>query len=62
MSKVVLENGLTAWYFSLSKYVQPAVKNVKESLAKKDAKLSSCANAPLSSNYIPDIAFNGLEK
>ena len=53
MSKVVLENGLTAWSFSLSQYVQTAVKNVKESLAKQDAKWTARANTPLSSTISP---------
>ena len=59
MSKFMLENGLTAWSFSLSQYVQTAVKNVKESLAKQDAKLPSSAKTPLSSNYRPDIDISG---
>ena len=48
MSKVVLENGLTAWSFSLLQYVQTAVNNAKESLTKQDAKLPARANTPLS--------------
>ena len=59
MSKVVLENGLTAWYFSSSQYFQTAVKNVEECLAKQDAKLPARANTPLSSNYRPEIDVSG---
>ena len=59
MSKVVLENGLTEWSFSSSQYVQTAVKNVKEYLAKQDAKLPACANTPLSSNCCPEIDVSG---
>ena len=55
MSKFVLENGLTAWSLSSSQYVQTAVKNVKEFLAKQDAKLPARANTYLSSNYRPEI-------
>ena len=59
MSRVVLDNGLTAWSFSSSQYVQTAVKNVNESLAKQDAKLPARANTPLSSNYCPEINVSG---
>ena len=59
MSKVVLENGLTSWSFSSLQYVQTAVENVKESLAKQDAKLPARANTPLSSNYRPEIDVSG---
>ena len=59
MSKFVLDNGLTAWSFSSSQYVQTAVKNVKESLAKQDAKFPASANTPLSSNYRPEIDVPG---
>ena len=59
MSRVVLDNGLTAWYFSLSQYVQTSVKNVKESLTKQDAKFPARANTLLFSNYCPDIDVTG---
>ena len=55
MSKVVLNNGPTAWSFLSSQYVQTAVNNVEKSLAKQDAKLPAHANTPLSSNYRPEI-------
>ena len=47
MSKVVLRNSLTAWSFSSSHYVQTALKNVKESLAKQDAKFPDRATHTL---------------
>ena len=59
MSKFVLDNGLTLWSFSSLQYVQTAVKNVKESLAKQDVKLPARADTPLSSNYRPDIDVSG---
>ena len=59
MLKVVLENGLTAWSLSSSQYLQTAVKNVKESLAKHDEKFPACANTPLSSKYRPEINVSG---
>ena len=59
MSKVTLDNGVEAWAFSSSQYVQTTVKNVEESMAKKNAKLPSRANVPLSSNYRPEIDVTG---
>ena len=59
MSKVVLENGIIAWSFSSSQYFQTEVNNVKESLAKQDAKFPARANTLLSSNYRPDIDVSG---
>ena len=55
MPKVVLENGLTAWSFTSSQYVQTSVNTVKESRAQQDAKFPARANTPLSSNYRPEI-------
>ena len=59
MSKVTLENGVEAWAFSSSQYVQTAVKNVEELLAKKNIKLPARTNTPLSSNYRPEIDVSG---
>ena len=36
--KVLLENGVNAWAFSSSQYVQTAVKNVEEYLKSEDSK------------------------
>ena len=55
MSKVTLDNGVEAWAFSSSQYVQTAVKNVEEAMAKQNAKLPARANKPLSSDYRPEI-------
>ena len=55
ISKVVMENSSTAWSFSSSQYVQSAVKNVEDSLAKLGEKLPARANTPLTSNYHPEI-------
>ena len=52
MSKVVMENSTTAWLLSSSQYVQPAVKNVEDSLAKQNKKLPAHANTLLSSSDI----------
>ena len=53
--KVELENGVKAWAFSSSQYVQAAVKNVETYLAKCGEKLPNKANTPLSSCYRPEI-------
>ena len=55
MSKVVMENGSTAWSFSSSQYVPSAVKNIEDSLAKQGEKLTARANTLLTSNYRPEI-------
>ena len=54
ISKVVLKNGVTAWSFSPTQYVQSAVKNVEEYLATHGSKLPSRAYTPMSSNYRPE--------
>eukprot|EP00980_Cylindrotheca_fusiformis_P000893 scaffold235_cov88-Cylindrotheca_fusiformis.AAC.1 len=59
--KVVLENGVTCWAFSSSQYVQAAVKNVEEYLAKRHAKgdmtykLPSKAETPMTTAYRPEL-------
>lgn len=55
VSQVVLENGVTAYAFSSSKYVQEAIKNVDEYLEERERKLQSKARNPLSSEYRPEI-------
>ena len=53
--KVVLENGVEAWGFSLSQYVQEAVKNVDRHLARKDRKLPARAGSPMQTSYRPEL-------
>jgi hypothetical protein len=55
MSKVTMENDATAWTFSLSQYVQAAVKNVEKYCEENDVKLPPRAETPLTSNYRPEI-------
>ena len=55
VSKVTLENGVKAYSFSCSKYVQAAVNNVTDHLEKIGLKLPSRTKTPLSSNYRPEI-------
>ena len=51
VSKVTLENGVDAWAFSSSQYVQSAVKNVKDYLQRNGKSLPKRANTPFTSNY-----------
>ena len=47
MRKVTFENGVKAWGFSSSQYVQAAVKNVEEYLMTTERKLPSKALTPI---------------
>ena len=56
--KVQLENGVWAWSFSLSQYVQSAVKNVEEYIGKSKnshLKIPSKAETPLTTSYRPEL-------
>ena len=56
--KVQLENGLNAWAFSSSQYVQTAEKNVEAYLDSQDSKcwkMPSKADTPLSTTYRPEL-------
>ena len=55
VSKVTLANGMQAWSFSSSQYVQSAVKNVEDFLETQGEKLPVRATTPLSSNYRPEL-------
>ena len=56
VNKVILNNGVVAWSFSSSQYVQAAVSNVEEYLRiKKDMKLPARVSSPLMSNYRPEL-------
>ena len=56
MSKVTLANGVEAWSFSSSQYVQAAVKNVEAYLEEKGRKLpKKGTNATFTSNYRPEV-------
>ena len=55
LSQVQLANGTECWGFSSTQYVQAAVSNVEEYLAKKNEKLYARAGAPLSNGYRPEI-------
>ena len=55
VSKVTLSNGVEAWSFSSSQYVQNAVSNVEKYLASKGQKLQAKpVKAPFTSGYRPE--------
>ena len=55
LREVTLENGTKAWAFGSCQYVQSAVQNVENHLAKSGEKLPYKAPTPLSSGYHPEI-------
>ena len=58
MRKVQLENGIWAWSFSSSQYVQAAVKNVESYLSREENKrwkLPTKAETPLTMTYRPEL-------
>ena len=54
VSLVTLENGVKAYSFSSSQYVQNAVRNVEEHLAKKGEKLPPRSKSPWPSIFRPE--------
>ena len=57
MRELTLENGIKAWSFSSSQYVQSAVQNVEANLKEKVKKFPPRAETPLGSNYRPELDF-----
>ena len=55
VSKVTLENGVLAWAFGSSQYVQSAIANVERYLKTKNESLPKRASAPFTTNYRPEI-------
>ena len=56
--KVQLENGVWAWSFSSSQYVQSAIKNVEEYIGRPEnshLKIPSKAETPLTTSYRPEL-------
>ena len=56
--KVQLGNGVNAWPFSSSQYVQTAVKNVETYLMSEDSKhwkMPNKADTPLTTTYRPEL-------
>jgi hypothetical protein len=54
VSQVQLENGINAWSFSSSQYVQSAVKNVEEYLHRGGKSFPKRVKSPWTSNYRPE--------
>ena len=50
-----MDNGVDAWAWGSSLYVQAAVKNVEEYLEKEGEKLVAKAPTPLASGYCPKM-------
>jgi hypothetical protein len=56
MRQVVMENGIKAWSFSSSQYVQEAVNNVNKYLTERDKKFPSKApGAAIKNDYRPEV-------
>ena len=55
MRKVTLENDQDAWAFGSSQYRQAAVANVETFLVESGAKLSSRAETPIQTSYLPEL-------
>ena len=56
--KVQLENGVYAWVFSSSQYVQTAIKNLEAYLMTEDSKcwkMPNKADTPLITTYRPEL-------
>lgn len=55
LRKVELDNGVKAWGFGSSQYVQEAVRNVKLYLEKTGGSLPTRSQTPLQANYRPEL-------
>ena len=55
LRKVQLENGVHAWAFGSSQYVQAAVQNVEKQLREKHLQLPAKALTPLPTDYRPEV-------
>ena len=55
LSKVQLENGVHAWAFSSSQYVQQAVANTEKFLERNRGRLPTRAETPLQTSYRPEL-------
>ena len=54
IQKVETTDGTECWMMSAEKYVKAAVKNVEHKLAKRNCRLNSCCNSPMSTTYHPN--------
>jgi hypothetical protein len=55
MRQVELENGVKAWAFSSSQYVQEAVRNIERYLDLQGGKLPVRAETPMQTSYRPEL-------
>jgi len=55
VSKMTLENGVDAYIFSLSQYVQTAIAIVERYLSKRGEMLPKRTYTPFMTNYRPEI-------
>ena len=54
ISKIVLPNGVEAWAWSSSKYIQEAISNLEAQLDLRGHKLRKGVNSPLTTGYRPE--------
>jgi hypothetical protein len=55
LQKVELKNGVKAWAFSSSQYVQEAVQNIEKYLDQKGGKLPTKAETPIQTLFCPEL-------
>ena len=55
VSQVTMENGVEAWSFSSSQYVQAVIKNVEDYLTRSGESLLERASGPWTRNYRPEV-------
>ena len=55
MRQVMLETGVKVWAFGSAQYVQAAVQNVEDYLAKRNEVLPARVKTPLSNGYRPEV-------
>ena len=55
VSKVQLPNGVEAYAWSMSQYVQTAVESLEKKIDKMGLKLSKRCTLPMANNYHPEL-------
>ena len=60
VSNVTLENGVSAWSFRSSQYVQSAVQNMENHLCSINQSLPKYALAPFTTNYRSKIDISSI--
>ena len=59
VSKVTLANGVEAWSFSSSQYIQNVICNIEKHLKTKSKRMRKRATSPISPGYRPEIDVTG---